>query len=533
MKQKIYTLLLVIAMQHTLYAQLTIQTPIYIETGAELTVLNLDINSTADIIGSGSLRIKNTLSTNMDFNNNSLSNLIIDGNTTSNVNLLSNVKIANSLQFLSGKINLNNENLILDNMAVTSGSGSNGYAITNGAGLVVKNTMANLTNFIMPVGTTANYLPVEITSTGTYTTGANVTAQAKGGIHPSKPYLSTDYLDVSWPLARTGITGSVMAMATYDGSNIVGNENLIKAAVFSGPNWANLGSNNNIITNNNSAELINATGDLYGMNSFVQLSAKAFLQGPYNASIQLMNDNLRTPTNLIPLSDPYRVTPLSTAFTHTNNAIAEVANSSVFTPQINANNNIVDWVYLELRNNAATTPGANIIKTRSALIQRDGDIVDVDGVSPVYFKDVIPANYSIAIRHRNHLGMCTDPAFGTYSLLMENPSTPIDFTTLSDPAIFGKADSNFKVIGTKNLLYAGNANSNNRVSYINLSNDKDRIFSTLSNQANNLSINNVYHASDINMNRNVRFINLGNDKDFLFSILGNSPSTIKYQTLPQ
>ncbi|MCB0811724.1 MAG: hypothetical protein KDB87_00895, partial [Flavobacteriales bacterium] len=44
------------------------------------------------------------------------------------------------------------------------------------------------------------------------------------------------------------------------------------------------------------------------------------------------------------------------------------------------NDAIVDWVVLELRDaNDPTT----VVNTRSALLQRDGDIVDTDGSSPV------------------------------------------------------------------------------------------------------------------------------------------------------
>jgi hypothetical protein len=119
-----------------------------------------------------------------------------------------------------------------------------------------------------------------------------------------------------------------------------------------------------------------------------------------------MSDALRAPTNLTPLSDLYRLAPYSTSFAHVNNADVEIANTSVFTNQTIADNNIVDWVFVEIRNGAL---GSNKIKTRSALLQRNGDLVDVDSVSPLFFKDVLPGQYTIAIRHRNHLGLCTDP----------------------------------------------------------------------------------------------------------------------------
>ena len=63
-----------------------------------------------------------------------------------------------------------------------------------------------------------------------------------------------------------------------------------------------------------------------------------------------------------------------------------------------------------------------VLQTRSALVQRDGDIVDIDGVSPVTFNNVASTNYTIAVRHRNHLGLSTNPA--TFNpLLGETKST--------------------------------------------------------------------------------------------------------------
>ncbi|MEL6941572.1 MAG: hypothetical protein AAFO82_02810, partial [Bacteroidota bacterium] len=73
------------------------------------------------------------------------------------------------------------------------------------------------------------------------------------------------------------------------------------------------------------------------------------------------------------------------------------------------NNAIMDWAFIELR--PTGLPQADPIATRAALVQRDGDIVDMDGVSPVEFKN-IPDDYYIAVKMRNHLGVMTDiPVF--------------------------------------------------------------------------------------------------------------------------
>ena len=49
---------------------------------------------------------------------------------------------------------------------------------------------------------------------------------------------------------------------------------------------------------------------------------------------------------------------------------------------------IVDWVFVELRNASGNT----VVDSRAALLQRDGDVVDVDGVSPLRFTQVDPGS---------------------------------------------------------------------------------------------------------------------------------------------
>ena len=65
---------------------------------------------------------------------------------------------------------------------------------------------------------------------------------------------------------------------------------------------------------------------------------------------------------------------------------------------------IVDWVFLELRDKNDYT---DVVATRSALVQRDGDVVDLDGTSKVSFPDVAFDSYFLVVRHRNHLGVMT------------------------------------------------------------------------------------------------------------------------------
>ena len=123
----------------------------------------------------------------------------------------------------------------------------------------------------------------------------------------------------------------------------------------------------------------------------VNVSLKIMLQGPFNSSNGLMADDLRR-LNLIPEKSPY-VDSL------------RVAAPIVFMTDY-SENSIVDWVEVELYDDQMQS----IVK-RSALIQRDGDIVDVNGQAALLLKNVPEGSYHILVRHRNHLGFMTDEVF--------------------------------------------------------------------------------------------------------------------------
>lgn len=125
----------------------------------------------------------------------------------------------------------------------------------------------------------------------------------------------------------------------------------------------------------------------------LKLMPKALLQGNYAGS-GLMTDDLRS-QNLIPLTEPFT----GLGFTHIGGG-GETVNSTVF--DITGDNAIIDWAFLELRDKNNNT---TILKTKSALWQKDGDIVDLDGISPVSFANMSSDNYYLVIKHRNHLGV--------------------------------------------------------------------------------------------------------------------------------
>ncbi|MEM6772067.1 MAG: hemagglutinin protein, partial [Bacteroidota bacterium] len=121
------------------------------------------------------------------------------------------------------------------------------------------------------------------------------------------------------------------------------------------------------------------------------VDVKAILAGPYDPASGLMRDDLRT-LGLIPTASPYSDAPASIP-----SGVLSVSGSDA----------IVDWVLIELY---SADDSSIVLHRRAALLQRDGDVVDVDGVRPVAFPDAEAGDYYVAVRHRNHLVVMTQNA---------------------------------------------------------------------------------------------------------------------------
>ena len=521
------------------HAQLTIQSGsgFFIQPGATVTAQG-DVTGNDHIQGTGLLLLKGNALQNLNMNGFVIPNLEIDN--SNHVALTGGAKVSGLLTFTLGKLVLGNHAFTLTNTGVFAGAATGRFAETNGSGSFIKELTSD-GNYTLPVGRNTNYMPVQlqVVSASSFS-GAMVGGRAITGGHPQKHPRSTDYLNEYWSLSRGGITGgTVTAVGTYnDPTDITGVETDLRAMYWNGSAWSMAGASENNAGNTITAPLPDATGDLYAMNRFLLVAPKVFLQGAYNSVSGTMNDLLRnagayTPgspsaTNLLPLSDPYRSAPYNTLFTHVNNPIAENIDPVVLYDQPVANNNIVDWIFIELRNNAS--PGNTVLQTRTALLQKDGDIVDIDGASPLYFKNLDAGSYTIAVRHRNHLGISTNPVS---PLSLNLSPAAFDYASAGAGSLYGVAGNAYTQIGGKNLLWGGNTNSNANVRYIGLQNDKDYLYINLLGSLPSVPLNNVYSQGDLNLNRVVRFNGLNNDKDFLYiTILGSAPSTSRLQALP-
>ena len=527
--KKLHTTFMVIAIAvcNVASAQLFIDNAqFFIQPGATVTVQG-DVTSNTDILGTGLLQMKGTALQNINMNGFTIPNLEMDN--TSNVTLTGNARIGSSLLFTNGKILLGTNNLTLTDVATVSGQGTSKFIETNGSGQLIKLLTANVATLELPLGVGTNYRPAFVTSTGTYL-NANVGLRVLGIADPNKPPMISDYLLTHWAVTKTGVTGTVTVAGQYTDGDIIGTENNLRGYFYNGTDWSSTGGANDAALNRVTAPINSASGDIFGMDKFVLTKAKTFLQGAYNSVTGVMTDALRTPTNLIPLTDPYRIAPYN--FTQIANPTAESAAASVFSDQALANDNIVDWVFLELRIDGIN-PGNTILQTRSALVKRDGNIVDVDGVSPVTFNNVANGSYTIAVRHRNHLGISADPVVNLLAVGEQKSIAPLlDLTTASDAQIFGTSLA-FTVVGGKNLLWGGNTNFNVQSKYTGPGNDKDYLLSTVLGGVATNTVS-VYSQGDMNFNRTARYTGPGNDKDYLLAtvLAGVATNTIT-QALPQ
>jgi hypothetical protein len=259
----------------------------------------------------------------------------------------------------------------------------------------------------------------------------------------------------------------------------------------------------------------------------VSLLAKVWLQGALygvNGTNTIMRDNLRS-KGLIPLSSPYpgMGLPETIPTPATSAAVLDQA-----TP---ANDAIVDWVYLELRD--GNNP-SNILKSRSALLQRDGDIVHIDGVSVVTFDKVSAGNYYVAVRHRNHLGVMS-----ALPIALSSVPSVVDFCNGSTPA-FNLDDTKainrpFIVVDQGFALWAGNTLFDKKVIYRGNSNDTNPIYQAILTDMGNIFGSasyklKAYNTGDVNMDGETIFQGSGNDPQFIYqNIIVNHPGNVLQQ----
>jgi hypothetical protein len=286
---------------------------------------------------------------------------------------------------------------------------------------------------------------------------------------------------------------------------------------------------------------------------------KAGLQGNYSTYTG-MHDSLRT-KHLIPLTEPYKnYQPIQGQsffpFTHVDDGGSEVINDTTIL-NVEGNDAIVDWVMVELRNQHDSS---QVLSTRSALIQRDGDIVELDGVSSVIFRKLKSDYYFISVRHRNHLGLMTATKiqiirtyYNTAAGRKYDPNSQIcnndfDFTDVNNE-VYGE-NSGYLGLNIKaksqptpipsvytRLMWAGNSNADRYIMFqgggVGEGLDIDNVFHNIITDSQNYNysynhVRNGYYPGDNNLDGYVKYQGPANDIDqfIFFNIISRHPGNV-------
>jgi len=238
-----------------------------------------------------------------------------------------------------------------------------------------------------------------------------------------------------------------------------------------------------------------------------QISPKAWLDGPFLSGQNLMRDDLRA-AGLIPLSSPYGAYAPGT-----------IATSVLAVTGANA---IVDWMVVELYALALGAP----VHILPALLQADGDIVALDGTSPL---DVPVAQglYYVRLRHRNHLGVMTA------ALTPIGPgNTIVDFRSPGTDLLVRPAPNNDlprKTVGNTRTLWAADLNGDHLVKYTGSFNDRDNILTIVGSSTPTNTVSG-YYILDVNLDGVVKYAGAANDRDFLLQTIGGiNPTAVRIE----
>ena len=122
------------------------------------------------------------------------------------------------------------------------------------------------------------------------------------------------------------------------------------------------------------------------------VDVNAILGGVYDSQTGLMSTDLNE-KNLLPLEQPFNRPPWNYAGSEEVTSLAD---------------DIVDWVLIEIR---ADDANKSIVAQKAVLLRNDGQIMDLDGSTSIAIDNLIPNhNYSVIVRHRNHLAIMSSTA---------------------------------------------------------------------------------------------------------------------------
>ena len=358
---------------------------------------------------------------------------------------------------------------VLDNVVITA-TVSTGIQTTVNNGTTNDSVMVNGIGKAHTSDSATGDVIADITNNDTYSYGCTTTSVARAGtgaqsymgstvpnlvmdktfyINPSNTNSSgnvdiefyfTEAEIAGWE-AATGLSRTQLVCLRDDSGPVTfaPDQNTINAVETSTLTIGSFGTNGVTLTGNFSGV---SGGFVFGPAAafnFVQVTPQVYLQGasinPNVGEEAWMRDDLRL-AGIIPTTSPY--------------TDALTCNATVF--NTTGANAIVDWVWVEVRDGADNT---NILGSQSALLQRDGDVVGADGVSPLRF-DVPGASYYLTVSHRNHLGIMS-----ANTVALSLTASTVDMMT-SSTSILGGTNAVIDE-GGRFTMVGGDYDQNNQV----------------------------------------------------------------------
>ncbi len=259
----------------------------------------------------------------------------------------------------------------------------------------------------------------------------------------------------------------------------------------------------------------------------VNLSPKVYLQGatlmPEAGEETLMRNNLRL-GSYIPTTSPYQdALQCSSSVFNSGGTLGTGSNTD----------DIVDWVWVELRDASSNT---TVISGQSALLQRDGDVVSVDGTSPLTFSQSA-GDFYVAVKHRNHLGIIT-----ASTVNLSGTNTVVDFTDANNQITYGtNAQTSYGMPNGIIAMWAGDVNNDGQLNYLGAASDIPSIRSQVFNDSNNSVFGGPpvatyqslgYTATDVNMDGVTIYSGNGSDVLFIRNNIFNNPSNSVFNGPP-
>jgi len=247
----------------------------------------------------------------------------------------------------------------------------------------------------------------------------------------------------------------------------------------------------------------------------------------------LMRDDLRngpiTGENVIPTANPYKyavdpILDVTPRFMHKGSGLLsdnDYITDSTTVFGVTGENAIVDWIYVQLR---SKSDNEQVLATRCGLLQRDGDIVDLDGVSQLRFQGVSADSFYIMVKHRSHLGVMSGLVSNGQFVDFTSPDTEVFNygTSLPGKPDYTDLSQNSSIKPGYMALWGGDFDGNGHIKFTNPGDDQNFLFFEIllvpGNTFGNINYDLAYgyYQGDYNMNGKAKFTNPNDDLNYLF-----------------